>query len=253
MAMSNELPPLTAALPMHYLSHESSSLDSHLASSLFAADPNVASLYAPHSSSLSEMTNGNLMEKPVIIAHHSHPMTLNHQQPISHYYDPITTSSHSGGETSGIIDRTLLYPQEAALLMNNNHHNELSYDGIPLDYIAGIPGKPWKDYPIYSQVPKTAFHCNGAYGYFADIETGCQLWHYCQPDGRHDSFLCTNGTLFNQITRVCDWWYNVDCKSTPHHYGVNADLYKQPLKHDFSHYTLQPSSHHHNHHASYLI
>nr|XP_027195008.1 probable serine/threonine-protein kinase DDB_G0280133 [Dermatophagoides pteronyssinus] len=232
MAMSNELPPLTAALPMHYLSHHesSSSMDSHLSPSLFAADPNVASLYAPHSST-DESINGGLIEKPGIIMHHTFPMALNHQQPITHhYYDP---SSYLGRESSGLIDSSSMH----------NHHNAIMMN----DHIPGIPGKPWKDYPMYSQVPKTTFHCNGAYGYFADLETGCQLWHYCQPDGRHDSFLCTNGTLFNQMTRVCDWWYNVDCEMSPHLYGVNADLYKQPLAH------LQPLTYHQHNPISHLI
>lgn len=55
-----------------------------------------------------------------------------------------------------------------------------------------------------------------------------QVWHYCQLDGRHDRFLCSNGTLFDQKTRVCDWWYNVDCHSSVLKYGVNADLYREP-------------------------
>ena len=25
------------------------------------------------------------------------------------------------------------------------------------------------------------------------------------------SFLCPNGTLFNQQYFICDWWFNVDC------------------------------------------
>ena len=25
------------------------------------------------------------------------------------------------------------------------------------------------------------------------------------------SFLCPNGTLFNQEYFICDWWFNVDC------------------------------------------
>lgn len=52
-----------------------------------------------------------------------------------------------------------------------------------------------------------------------------KVWHYCQPDGRHDRFLCPNGTLFNQETRVCDWWYNVQCHSSPFKYDINGDLY----------------------------
>ncbi|KAI2802003.1 hypothetical protein BLOT_010195, partial [Blomia tropicalis] len=69
-----------------------------------------------------------------------------------------------------------------------------------------IPGLAWKDYPVFTTVPRTSFSCaRTSYGYYADIETGCQVWHYCQPDGRHNSFLCPNGTVFNQATRVCDW------------------------------------------------
>ena len=25
------------------------------------------------------------------------------------------------------------------------------------------------------------------------------------------SFLCPNGTIFNQGYFICDWWFNVDC------------------------------------------
>ena len=28
------------------------------------------------------------------------------------------------------------------------------------------------------------------------------------------SFLCPNGTLFNQRLFVCDWWFNVDCEGS---------------------------------------
>ena len=37
----------------------------------------------------------------------------------------------------------------------------------------------------------------------------------CEEDNRHGyagaSFLCTNGTIFNQYELTCDWWYNVNC------------------------------------------
>ncbi|KAG7157662.1 putative Chitin binding Peritrophin-A domain-containing protein 11 [Homarus americanus] len=39
------------------------------------------------------------------------------------------------------------------------------------------------------------------------------VWHYCDLDGRQASFLCPNGTMFNQAFFVCDWWYNLDCQS----------------------------------------
>jgi hypothetical protein len=53
-----------------------------------------------------------------------------------------------------------------------------------------------------------------------------QVWHWCLPSGKKFSFLCPNGTLFNQLYRVCDWYYNVDCKAAPQIYHINNDLYK---------------------------
>ncbi|KAI9560750.1 hypothetical protein GHT06_011702 [Daphnia sinensis] len=84
------------------------------------------------------------------------------------------------------------------------------------------------DYPTFPVVPPTAFKCNPANpGYFADTEGLCQVFHLCQIDGRHDSFLCPNGTLFNQKHFVCDWWYNVDCAAAPSLYVLN-EVFRQP-------------------------
>ena len=38
------------------------------------------------------------------------------------------------------------------------------------------------------------------------------------------SFLCPNGTLFNQQYFVCDWWFNVDCAATEQFYSLNNEL-----------------------------
>ena len=38
------------------------------------------------------------------------------------------------------------------------------------------------------------------------------------------SFLCPNGTLFNQQYFICDWWFNVDCSQAPTFYSLNADI-----------------------------
>ncbi|GIY52118.1 chitin-binding type-2 domain-containing protein [Caerostris extrusa] len=40
-----------------------------------------------------------------------------------------------------------------------------------------------------------------------------------------NSFLCPNGTVFNQQYFVCDWWYNYNCSDTPSFYNLNAQLY----------------------------
>ncbi|XP_026294887.1 uncharacterized protein LOC113218599 isoform X2 [Apis mellifera] len=84
-----------------------------------------------------------------------------------------------------------------------------------------IPGIPGVDYPLYHSVPSTSFSCAHVPfvpGMYANVETGCQAYHICH-DGREGhqgaSFLCTNGTLFNQQEFACDWWYNVNCADAP--------------------------------------
>ncbi|XP_042242422.1 uncharacterized protein LOC121879721, partial [Homarus americanus] len=81
--------------------------------------------------------------------------------------------------------------------------------------VETIPGVPGLDYPIISTVPYTNFYCSDMPwpGFYADTEARCQVWHYCDLDGRQASFLCPNGTMFNQAFFVCDWWYNLDCQS----------------------------------------
>ncbi|KAK3858187.1 hypothetical protein Pcinc_035614 [Petrolisthes cinctipes] len=96
---------------------------------------------------------------------------------------------------------------------------------------GGVPGE---DYPILASIPNTGFTCQDQEfpGYFADTadEAGCQVFHICQFDGRQDSFLCPNGTIFNQQYFVCDWWYNVDCQASQQYRSLNADIGKVMLQ-----------------------
>ena len=59
---------------------------------------------------------------------------------------------------------------------------------------------------------KTTFSCQGLrYGYYADVENDCKLFHICHTvelaDGtvqnNHWSFVCGNQTVFNQLTLTC--------------------------------------------------
>lgn len=63
-------------------------------------------------------------------------------------------------------------------------------------YEAGV------DYPAYDKIPSgLTFRCSDRQpGYYADIETRCQVWHWCLPTGYMFSFLCPNGTVFNQVS-----------------------------------------------------
>ena len=62
-------------------------------------------------------------------------------------------------------------------------------------------------------------------GYYADVEAECQVFHICGNDGNGGltkySFLCPNGTIFQQQYFVCDWWFNVDCSLAEDLYSLN--------------------------------
>merc|ERR1712018_999781 len=101
----------------------------------------------------------------------------------------------------------------------------------PLAALASnIPGVPGEDYPIYAEVPESGFSCEGQVdgGYYADPEAECQAFHICTADGAGGlaqySFLCPNGTLFNQNYFICDWWFNFDCATAEELYSLNDEL-----------------------------
>ena len=86
-----------------------------------------------------------------------------------------------------------------------------------------------EDYPIFAFPPETSFICAGqVQGYYADPEADCQSFHICANLGDGDltkySFLCPNGTLFNQQYFICDWWFNVDCSLSESFYSLNTDI-----------------------------
>ena len=95
---------------------------------------------------------------------------------------------------------------------------------------ANIPGVPGEDYPIFAEVPESGFSCEGQVdgGYYADPEAECQAFHICTADGAGGlakySFLCPNGTLFNQNYFICDWWFNFDCSTAEDLYSLNDEI-----------------------------
>nr|XP_053656398.1 pro-resilin-like [Cherax quadricarinatus] len=93
---------------------------------------------------------------------------------------------------------------------------------------GGVPGE---DYPVLSSPPDTGFSCDdqAVPGYYADTapDASCQVFHICQDRAlrrQKDSFLCPNGTIFNQQYLVCDWWFNVDCSQAENFYSVNEQI-----------------------------
>lgn len=90
----------------------------------------------------------------------------------------------------------------------------LSLSEDDLDILRmNIPGEPGSDYPIHSFIPENNFSCGDDKifgGYYADPQHDCQVYHVCIQDEKNDlshvSFLCPNGTIFNQELFICDWW-----------------------------------------------
>nr|XP_053633577.1 U-scoloptoxin(01)-Cw1a-like [Cherax quadricarinatus]XP_053633578.1 U-scoloptoxin(01)-Cw1a-like [Cherax quadricarinatus] len=60
---------------------------------------------------------------------------------------------------------------------------------------------------------QTTFSCDSrAYGYYADVDNNCQVFHVCFPltddtgsllETAHFSFICGNETIFNQESLTC--------------------------------------------------
>ncbi|XP_051162022.1 putative uncharacterized protein DDB_G0282133 isoform X2 [Leptopilina boulardi] len=88
----------------------------------------------------------------------------------------------------------------------------------------GVTGQPGVDFPVLTTIPTTSFTCRGVKGgYYADLETNCQVFHICD-NGRKISFLCPNGTIFQQSQLICDWWFKVDCSRSTELYEQSAEL-----------------------------
>ena len=99
--------------------------------------------------------------------------------------------------------------------------------------LPGVPGVPGRDYPLLASVPPTLFSCRGQVdgGYYADPQTNCQAFHVCVDQGEGNlnkiSFLCPNGTLFQQEYFTCDWWFNVDCSTARRLWSINREIADQ--------------------------
>ena len=98
--------------------------------------------------------------------------------------------------------------QPLILIINREHTPKTLLENTAITMLAmAVPGTPGQDYPILAEVPETSFSCDGRVegGYYADVESQCQPFHICANDGTalvKFSFLCPNGTLFNQVGRL---------------------------------------------------
>ncbi|CAG0924071.1 unnamed protein product [Notodromas monacha] len=82
---------------------------------------------------------------------------------------------------------------------------------------------------------QTTFSCDGKpYGYYADVDNGCRIFHICQSSLTESdapvtrwSFFCGGGTVFNQATLVCDFPENSPpCETSPEYHKDNDAFFK---------------------------
>lgn len=61
-----------------------------------------------------------------------------------------------------------------------------------------------------------------------------QVFHICGVGGAKHSFLCPEGSVFNQLYLVCDWWYRVSCGETLFGHSIEDIQYSDsfPLDED---------------------
>ncbi|KAK0166201.1 hypothetical protein PV328_004642 [Microctonus aethiopoides] len=76
------------------------------------------------------------------------------------------------------------------------------------------------------------FSCeNRIYGYYADIDNECQIFHVCLPQNRGSirwSFICPAETVFNQETFVCTRTNNsIPCEESEKYYILNEEFGKE--------------------------
>ncbi|XP_067644626.1 uncharacterized protein js [Eurosta solidaginis] len=88
--------------------------------------------------------------------------------------------------------------------------------------LTGIESQSENAIGAHRVYEKTSFSCSGRpSGYYADIETGCQVYHMCDGLGRQFSYSCPNTTLFQQRMLICDHWYMVNCSRAESNYAAN--------------------------------
>ncbi|OQV17753.1 hypothetical protein BV898_08210 [Hypsibius exemplaris] len=74
-----------------------------------------------------------------------------------------------------------------------------------------------KDFPNNLVIPARSINCGSVKpGFIADVSdpSKCQIFDRCDVNGNLTSYICPAMTLFNQITLICDWWFNVDCSQS---------------------------------------
>jgi hypothetical protein len=98
-------------------------------------------------------------------------------------------------------------------------------------------GLPSNASAIRPNIVNTFTCASKIYGYYADIDNECQVFHICMPvvyaDGREEtikwSFICPEQTIFDQANLVCSRPEDaLPCEESANYYNVNENFGKIP-------------------------
>ncbi|XP_063221388.1 U-scoloptoxin(01)-Cw1a-like [Bacillus rossius redtenbacheri] len=112
----------------------------------------------------------------------------------------------------------------------------LAYPKLRVSRQAGaeeLLGLPSNATAIRADIADT-FSCEQkVYGYYADVDNACQLFHVCLPVRLADgvertfkwSFICPEETVFNQESFTCSRPEDsVACEESPQYYDLNLNF-----------------------------
>jgi hypothetical protein len=74
-----------------------------------------------------------------------------------------------------------------------------------------------------------------------------QIYHFCNSDGRQQTFHCGYGTVFNEYLGTCDHSKSVYCKGGEGFKPTTPD-YKPPTAHHHTHHYHEPEPYHEPYH-----
>jgi len=99
--------------------------------------------------------------------------------------------------------------------------------------VFDLLASPTPLWPVHTgPIEPPSFTCESKQypGFYADPATKCQTFHRCDVNGNLTSYICVNMTVFNPITLVCDYWFDVDCAGfIKDEYFANRRLYQTAL------------------------
>ncbi|XP_063876335.1 uncharacterized protein LOC135109141 [Scylla paramamosain] len=102
------------------------------------------------------------------------------------------------------------------------------------------------NYTLVIPNPVDNFRCDDKiYGYYADVENDCKIFHVCVPFQQlfpanfttpytlQYSFFCNNNTVFSQDTMTCAWEDEaLPCEFSQELYKFNHNFFRRVLKED---------------------